>query len=108
MGPPREGLGTFYRSLVGFLSPEPIFSNLNRFFSMVTRGITFDWRSEYLGGIVTARFAGPDLPDAALHVLRGSLLFAFESTATEGKVGAPDKISSAPAETVVLYRVEWR
>src|SRR5204863_2377100 len=55
-------------------SPEPIFANLDRFFSMVTRGITFSWQPGDKGGSVLTRFDGEDTPEAAFHVLRGTLL----------------------------------
>ncbi|SRR5260221_13648162 len=88
-------------------SPEPVFANLDRFFSLVTRGIAFDWAPDGKGGTVTARFNGPDLPEAPLHVLRGSLQFAFEVTSTTGTVSAYETVEATPAGTTVRYRVEW-
>jgi hypothetical protein len=63
---------------------EPIFGNLDRFFSLVARGIAFAWAPLEKGGSVTATFEGPDTPEAALHVLRGSLQFVFEASGTTG------------------------
>jgi hypothetical protein len=121
MGAPREGLGALFRALLDFVderrvrqqvyavvSPEPIFSNLDRFFSLITRGISFEWNRTGKSGTVTARFEGPDLPEAPLHVLRGSLQFAFEVTTTTGSVSAPEIVEATPERTTVLYRVEWR
>jgi hypothetical protein len=88
-------------------SPEPIFSNLDRFFSLVTRGIEFSWERGEKGGNVLARFDGPDTPEAAFHVLRGSLTFAFEASGTSGTVTAPELVESTPFEAVVRYRVSW-
>ena len=88
-------------------SAEPIFSNLDRFFSLVTRGIEFSWEKGEKGGTVLARFAGPDTPEAAFHVLRGSLTFAFEASGTSGTVSAPEVLESASHETVVRYQVTW-
>jgi len=88
-------------------SAEPIFANLDRFFSLVTRGISFSWERGVKGGGVLARFDGPDTPEAALHVLRGSLLFAFEASGTVGSVSTPEVVEAAPHETVVRYRVSW-
>src|SRR5436305_1196330 len=88
-------------------SAEPIFSNLDRFFSMVTRGIDFSWEKAEKGGTVLARFAGPDTPEAAFHVLRGSLTFAYEASGTTGTVSPPEVVESTPHETVVRYRVSW-
>jgi hypothetical protein len=88
-------------------SPEPIFANLDRFFSLVTRGIEFSWEPAGKGGTVLARFEGPETPVAAFHVLRGSLTFAFEASGTEGTVSAPEVVESTPHEAVVRYRVSW-
>src|SRR4051812_39908088 len=88
-------------------SPEPIFTNLDRFFSLVTRGIGFSWEPGEKGGTVLARFDGPDTPVAAFHVLRGSLSFAFEASGTHGTVSAPEVVESTPHEAVVRYRVSW-
>ena len=88
-------------------SPEPIFGNLDMFFSLVTSGITFSFERKGKGGAVLARFAGEGIPDAAFHVLRGTLLFIFEATSTTGTVGAPEVIETTPAATAVRYQVQW-
>jgi len=65
-GAPRQGLGSFFRALKDFVvlgqSPEPIFANLDRFFSMVTRGITFSWQPGEKCGAVLTRFDGEGNP----------------------------------------------
>jgi hypothetical protein len=88
-------------------SPEPIFSNLDRFFSLVTRGITFSWKSSEKGGSVLTRFEGEGTPDAAFHVLRGTLLFVYEVSGTVGEVGLPQVVESTPAGVTVRYDVRW-
>jgi hypothetical protein len=88
-------------------SAEPIFANLDRFFSLVTRGIEFSWEKGEKGGTVLARFNGPDTPEAAFHVLRGSLTFAYEAAGTTGSVSAPEVVESTAHEAVVRYRVSW-
>ena len=91
-------------------SPEPVFANLDRFFSLVTRGISFSWEREPAErrGTVLARFAGEDTPEAAFHVLRGTLLFAFEVSSTSGEVGAPEVVESTASATIVRFQVQWR
>ncbi|MGZ6123463.1 MAG: hypothetical protein ACXWLR_00800 [Myxococcales bacterium] len=89
-------------------SPEPIFSNLDRFFSMVTRGITFTWAPGEKGGSVSARFAGEGTPEAAFHVLRGTLLFVYELSGTVGEVGPPEVLESTPECVTILYDVGWK
>jgi hypothetical protein len=91
-------------------SPEPVFENLDRFFSLVTRGIAFSWKrdGEARSGTILAKFDGADTPDAAHHVLRGTLLFAFEVSGTSGEVSAPEVVESNDYESVVRYQVRWR
>lgn len=54
-----------------------------------------------------ARFEGADVPEAAFHVLRGTLLFAFEVSGTRGEVEPHVVVESQPSVTVVRYRVGW-
>jgi hypothetical protein len=89
-------------------SPEPIFSNLDRFFALVTRGISFSWEPGEKGGLVLARFAGEGTPDAAFHVLRGTLLFVYEVSGTVGEVESPQVVESTPAGVTVRYAVRWK
>jgi hypothetical protein len=89
-------------------SAEPIFANLDKFFSLVTKGITFSWERQGDGGAVVARFDGPNTPEAALHVLRGTLLFVFEVTGTRGEVAVPEIVVSTEEGATVRYRVAWR
>jgi hypothetical protein len=89
-------------------SPTPIFANLDRFFSVVTRGITFSWEPREKGGTVTARFGGEGTPLAAFHVLRGTLLFVYELSGTVGEVGPPEVLESTPAGVTVRYDVRWK
>jgi len=89
-------------------SPEPVFANLGSFFSLVTRGISFTWEAAGKGGLVVARFDGEGTPAAAFHVLRGTLLFAFEVSGTVGEVGTPEVLESTASGALVRYRVSWR
>ena len=88
-------------------SPGSIFENLDRFFSLVTRGISFQFEAGTKGGEVRARFEGADVPEAAFHVLRGTLLFALEVSGTRGEVEPHVVVESQPSVTVVRYRVRW-
>jgi len=82
-------------------------ANLDRFFSMVTRGITFSWQPGERCGAVLTRFDGEGTPGAAFHVLRGTLLFAYELSGTVGEVGMPQVVESTPAGVTVRYDVRW-
>lgn len=89
-------------------SPEPIFGNLDRFFSLVTRGITFSWEPSEKSGVVAAHFAGPATPEAAFHVLRGTLQYVYELSGTVGEVGLPRVGEGSPAGVTVRYDVRWK
>jgi hypothetical protein len=90
-------------------SPAPVFGNLNRFFSLVTRGISFEWAEVEggKGGTLTATFQGDGTPEAAFHVLRGSLLFPFEACGIVGQVGLPSVVESTVSAAIVRYEVKW-
>lgn len=89
-------------------SPRPVFENLDRFFSMATRGISFSWEPGEQGGVALAKFDGEGTPAAAYHVLRGTLLFVFEASGTEGAVGPPQVVETTPGFSVVRYAVSWK
>ncbi len=89
-------------------TPAVVFENLDRFFALVTRGITFSYTADSpLAGVVVARFDGPDTPEAAYHVLRGSLQFIFELCGVSGEVGPAQVAESTPAGASVRYQVRW-
>lgn len=88
-------------------SPEPIFGNLDMFFSLVIKGINFSFERREKGGTVLARFAGEAPPAAAFQVRRGTLLFVFEATSTKGSIGEPELVESTPSGTTVRYQVRW-
>lgn len=89
--------------------PATIFENLDRFFSLATRGIEFGWISETRkSGTVIARFVGPATPEAAFHVLQGSLEFIFDLCGVSGEVGGAEVAEQSHAGSTVRYRVSWR
>jgi hypothetical protein len=89
-------------------SPAAVFENLDRFFALVTRGINFTYSAETpRSGVVVARFDGPDTPEAAFHVLQGSLQFIFELCGVSGEVDAAQVTESTPAGATVRYGVRW-
>ena len=54
------------------------------------------------------RFDGEGTPDAAFHVLRGTLIFVYEVSGTVGEVGMPEVVESTPAGVTVRYDVRWQ
>ncbi|GAC1540588.1 MAG: hypothetical protein NVS2B9_07670 [Myxococcales bacterium] len=86
--------------------PETVFANLDRFFSLSTRGIAFEWQpADARGGVVKVVLAGGDLPQAPLHVLQGTLQYAFELTGGKGSVGEVQILANGRSETTAAYRV---
>jgi hypothetical protein len=87
-------------------SPESVFANLDRFYSMSTRGLHFGWEaSSANSGTVVVRFDGPRTPMAPLLVLEGSLRFVFALTSSEGTVTLSDISADG---TTVRYAARWR
>jgi hypothetical protein len=89
-------------------SPAAVFENLDRFFALVTRGISFSYEATSArSGAVLARFEGPDTPEAAFHVLQGALEFIFELCGISGEVGEAQIVESSAAGASVRYQVQW-
>jgi len=89
-------------------TPAVMFENLDRFFSLVTRGITFSYTAgSPRSGAVLTHFDGPDTPVAAYHVLQGSLQFIFELCGVGGTVGSAEVVESTDAGATVRYVVQW-
>jgi len=89
-------------------SPAAVFENLDRFFALVTRGINFTYTADSdRTGVVVACFDGPGTPEAAFHVLQGSLQFIFELCGVSGEVGPAQVAESTPVGATVRYRVRW-
>jgi len=89
-------------------TPAAVFENLDRFFALVTRGINFTYTADSdRTGVVVACFDGPGTPEAAFHVLQGSLEFIFELCGVSGEVGPAQVAESTPVGATVRYRVRW-
>lgn len=78
-------------------TPEAVFGHLDRFFSLPLRGLTFEWRPPVDGvGVIEARFNGPNTPEAAYHVLQGSLQWVFDDLLK--KPGRVERVKIAHAD----------
>ena len=89
-------------------TPAAAFGNLDNFFTLATRGISFGWRKVTdKEGVVEARFAGANTPASAFHVLQGSLQFVFEISGATGEVDPAEVVDTGPGTAVVRYRVRW-
>jgi|GEM_PF-927420 len=89
-------------------SPVAILFDLDRFFSLVTRGISFAYfAGDEEAGAVEASFVGKDVSEAAFHVLRGSLQFVFEVAGAKGLVGRPEILEQGPLGSRVRFQLAW-
>lgn len=89
-------------------SPAAVFRNLERFYAVVLRGMTFDYQE--LGerdGRITARAMGAGVPAALFDVTRGNLLFVLELCKVTGSVEAPEGVRLGAMEGEARYRVHW-
>lgn len=81
-------------------TPPSIFGNLERFYSIPVRGMSFAWESTgERTGVVTARAVAPV---SIWHVTRGNLREAFALCGVDGDVAAPEPIADG-----ARYRVRW-
>lgn len=86
--------------------PSAIFGNLDRFFSLTTRGLSFRWQPDGpAAGTVEATFVGTDVPEAALHVLQGTFQYVFELTGARGSVAPAVVRDRGPESTWVSYAI---
>jgi hypothetical protein len=89
-------------------SPETIFNNRDRFYSIVTRGLHYQYEkiSEKSGTVIlTADGATP--PAALFDVCRGNLVYLLELAGVTGTVEPPQKRSEDAWRTIVSYAVHW-
>jgi hypothetical protein len=89
-------------------TPATVFQNLERFYSMVLRGMTFEYQA--LGdreGLVTARALGSGVPTALFDVTRGNLAFVFELCGSSGRVSEPEDVRIDAQKGEARYRVSW-
>jgi hypothetical protein len=89
-------------------TPATVFQNLERFYSMVLRGMTFEYQAvNEREGIVTARAMGNGVPAALFDVTRGNLAYVFELCGSLGKVSEPQDVRIDALHGEARYRVSW-
>lgn len=89
-------------------TPVTVFQNLERFYSMVLKGMKFEY--EAVGpkeGVVRVRASGADVPAALFDVTRGNLTYVFELCGVTGSVGAPQEIRRDADGDLAWYKVQW-
>jgi hypothetical protein len=89
-------------------TPATVFQNLERFYSMVLKGMTFEY--EAAGpkqGLIRVRVEGANVPMALFDVTRGNLTYVFELCGVDGTVGAPEDVRCDAAGGQARYKVQW-
>lgn len=99
----RMAMGLFGKN------PGTVFGNLERFYSMVARGLSFAYEEESANsGVVQVRANGPGVPNALFDVMRGNLMYVFElAGAPSGQVDAPHVVRNDQAGATARYPVRW-
>jgi hypothetical protein len=89
-------------------TPATLLANLDRFYPMVTRGLSYGYEPvSETEGVVILTAEGPGAPPALFDVTRGNLSYALEMTGATGTVAAHRVRSSDDKGTVVDYVVRW-
>lgn len=89
-------------------TPVTLFQNLERFYALVLKGMTFTYES--IGpreGWVVTRVHGPNAPEALFDVTRGNLVFVFELCGVNGHVDPPADVRREPWVAEARYKVRW-
>jgi hypothetical protein len=89
-------------------TPATVFQNLERFYSMVLRGMTFQY--EAAGpkeAIISVRAQGPNVPAALFEVTRGNLLYVFELCGVKGTADEPRNMRIDAGGGEARYHVRW-
>jgi hypothetical protein len=89
-------------------TPATVFQNLERFYSMVLKGMTFEYQAAGpREGTVHVRVASGGAPAALFDVTRGNLTYVFELCGVQGTVEPPEQIRFAESGAEARYRVRW-
>jgi hypothetical protein len=89
-------------------TPATVFQNLERFYSMVLKGMKFEYEATGpKAGIVRATAGGPRVPAALFDVTRGNLSYVFELCGVQGTVSAPEDIRCDDRHGEARYKVQW-
>lgn len=89
-------------------SPSTLLGNLDRFYPMVTRGLSYGYEAiSETEGVVILTAEGRGIPSALFDVTRGNLGYLLEMTGATGTV-APHRLRSSDDKTTVVdFVVRW-
>jgi len=89
-------------------TPATVFQNLERFYSIVLKGMRFEYEATGpKSGIVRARADGPDVPAALFDVTRGNLSYVFELCGVQGTVSLPEDVRCDDSHSEARFKVQW-
>jgi hypothetical protein len=89
-------------------SPDTLFGNLDRMYSMVTRGLHFVWRdADRKAGVIEAQFDGAGVRESLFDVTRGNLQYVLEVCGASGEVGAPQVVQHDDRGALVRFMARW-
>jgi hypothetical protein len=89
-------------------TPQTIFSNLDRFYSIVTRGLHYEFQpvSEKSGTVILTA-DGKNPPPALFDVCRGNLTYLLDLASVTGTI-EPHALKTADStKTVVSFAARW-
>jgi len=89
-------------------TPQTIFSNLDRFYSIVTRGLHYQFESisEKSGRLILTA-DGDNPPPALFDVCRGNLIYLLDLTGVTGTIDPYEVRSADSTKTVVSFTARW-
>jgi len=89
-------------------TPASLLAHLDRFFSMVVRGFSFNYepRSEK-DGLLTAQISGGAVHESLFQQLRGNLRVIFDLCGAEGTVDTPEIVRHDSQGALVRFAVRW-
>jgi hypothetical protein len=89
-------------------TPQTIFSNLDRFYSIVTRGLRYEFEPvSDKSGTVLLTAEGPNPPPALFDVCRGNLVYLLDLGGVSGTVDPYQPRSADRSRTVVSFAAHW-
>jgi hypothetical protein len=89
-------------------TPDSLFGNLDRLYSMATRGLHFVWRdAERKSGVIEAEFQGGPVRESLFDVTRGNLQYVLEICGTPGAVGVPEVVRHDENGARVRFVARW-
>jgi len=89
-------------------TPATVFQNLERFYSMVLKGMRFEYQVvSPKEGVVRAWVDGGGVPAALFDVTRGNLSYVFELCGVRGTVSPPEEIRCDDSHGEARYLVAW-